>query len=237
MSARVLIPVFCSVLLACGSPQAGSWDFTYPYKENGTAFLEQIAKRMVLVQTTSLTNGSRNVIGNGAGAVISSDGLLLTANHVVSAPRTELQVYRCGLNLDKTAAVCGNPVGARVIRRTDVLTDVALLKMNKMSKLPYFQMGRSRGLAPGTVLWRMGMDPIGWAAGPLLLQENETHHLEILMPTTYGASGGPVADSRGHLVGIVTSMPTAYEASKLLAYATPIDTIRRKLLRRTRNRN
>lgn len=224
---RKFFPAVAALFFACAN-QSG-WNVSYPYEKNGTPFFEKIAKRTVLIQTTAIFNGNRNMVWTGAGAVISTNGLVLTANHVVSGPFTDIQIYSCELTEDKSNIVCGNGVPGKVLRR-DLGNDIALVQMRTQGGLPRFRLGRSGTLRPGNVLWRVGMDITGWAAGPLLRGNDQSAQLEILTPASGGASGGPVVDGNGSLVGIVTSTPNAEIASRIVTLAVPLELIRSRLL-------
>ncbi len=235
MKRTVLFFVVMAASCACGGNTA-KWELAYPYETNGTAFFEHIAKRTVLIQTSAIFNGNRNVYYTGAGAVIGSEGTVLTANHVVSGPFTDIQIYQCELTPDRSNIVCGHGVAGRVLRRS-ATEDIALLKMRDAHNLPKFALGRSKSLVPGNLLWRVGMDVTGWAAGPLLRSRGCGTQLEILTPASGGASGGPVVNGAGALVGIVTSTPNAEIASRIVTFAVPIDRIRDRVLSRSRRRN
>lgn len=237
-----LFLIFSLFFSACSCGGANSsWNFTYPYEENGTQFFKHIAERTVLIQITALTNssgGNRTVLGTGSGAIISSNGLVLTANHVVDVPNTELQIFRCELNEVSCAFICGQGMSGRVVKNSS-FHDVATVRMRGARNLPYFKLGKSGAIRPGDLLWRVGMDPTGWAAGPLLQTLIPPYDsMEILMPAAPGASGGPLVNSSGKLVGTVVSTPSADGAFRVLTYAVPIDTARRVLLfRPSKNSN
>lgn len=216
--------IFCG---GCVHPRNIRWLEEYPAASNGTEFLKTIVLRTVRIEAISVTNGNTVLSHNGAGAVISSDGLVLTANHVLGERFTNLYVYRCGLNVERSAISCGARENARLIRR-DPIHDLALIKIANARSLPRFRLGNMEGLERGDLLWRAGMDEIGWAVGPLLSPYSESvrGRMEILFPARGGASGGPVVDEEGRLVGIVTSAPLGAVAISMVAYAVSIDTAR-----------
>ncbi len=227
------ISIFC-VFLGCGTGSARPnvrWIHQYPYQTNGTAFLSFVAERTVRIETVSFMNGNRTTTGVGAGAIISGDGLVLTANHVLGAQFLKIYVYRCSLVPNFGMITCGAPKEATLIRR-DTRNDTALIRVSGVSGWPRFRLGKTQELQNGDLLWRAGMDVTGWAAGVLLEPHLQSRSIEVLMPARGGASGGPLVDSAGQLVGIVTSTPGAEVAVEVVTYAVPIERIRSRLLNR-----
>ncbi len=222
--------VFFLFLSACATPHNIRWLEEYPYDHNGTEFLQEVAVRTVRVEAVSVANGNSVLVSRGAGAVVSSNGLVLTANHVLGERFTVLYAYRCGLNTQQSAISCGKQESARVVWR-DPSHDLALLRIVDAHNMPRFRLGRLAGLKRGDLLWRVGMDDTGWAAGPLLAARSSrvSNRMEILVPARGGASGGPVVDSEGRLVGIVTSTPSEEVAISLVTYAVSIDFARGRL--------
>lgn len=209
------------------------WLHQYPYQRNGTNFISRIAERVVRIETVSFMNGNRRTTGLGSGAIISSDGLVLTANHVLGAQFLKVYVSRCALVPQFGMISCGNQAEARVLRR-DIRNDIALIRVAGAQNWPYFRLGKTGEMRNGEMLWRAGMDVTGWTAGVLLEPHLGDRSIEILMPARGGASGGPIVNGRGRLVGIVTSTPDVHIAVEVVTNAVPMETIRSRLLNRHR---
>lgn len=233
----LLIICLLIFVFSCGSSSNRPnvrWLHRYPYQRNGTNFISRIAERIVRIETVSFMNGNRRTTGLGSGAIISSDGLVLTANHVLGAQFLKIYVSRCALVPQFGLISCGNQLEARVLRR-DTRNDIALIRVAGAENWPNFRLGRTREMRNGEMLWRAGMDVTGWTAGVLLEPYlGDRSSIEILMPARGGASGGPIVDNRGRLVGIVTSTPAAHVAVGVVTYAVPMETICSRLLNRHR---
>lgn len=231
---RKLLSVVCLLMFAisCGSSSNRPnvrWLHQYSYQRNGTGFISRLADRTVRIEVVAFMNGGRRTTGLGSGAIISPDGLVLTANHVLGAQFLTVYVSRCALVPQFSMINCGNQAEARVLRR-DTRNDIALIRVAGAQNWPNFRLGKTREMRNGEMLWRIGMDVTGWTAGVLLTPHRGSHSIEVLMPARGGASGGPVVDSRGRLVGIVTSTPAVHVAVEVVTYAVPIETIRSRVL-------
>lgn len=160
--------------------------------------------------------------GAGSGVVIAPDGYVLTNSHVVhNASHIEVE-------FTDGARFSAEPVGE------DPATDLAVVRV-AASGLPYAVMGESADLRPGQLVIAMG-NPLGFqstvstgvvsALGRSLrsdegrLIENIVQHTAPLNP---GNSGGPLLDSRGHIVGINTAIIARAQG---ICFAVPSSTAR-----------
>lgn len=199
-----------------------------------------------------------NVVGNsgegsGSGIVLTSDGQILTNNHVVSSVGNGAQV---SVNFND-----GKTVRAKVLG-TDPLTDVAVIKAEGVSNLPTATIGKSSALKVGQNVVAIGSpyglnatvtsgivsalhrpvsvqtteqpqqsDPFGF--GPQ--QEQQGPDLSTTYPAIQtdaainpGNSGGPLADMAGRVIGINSSIRTADSSSSGsigLGFAIPMDEV------------
>ena len=161
-------------------------------------------------------------IGAGSGFVIAPDGYIVTNCHVVQgAPRIDVTF----MNGDQRKA---SLVGL------DESTDLAVVCV-AASGLPYARLGDSAGLRVGQLVIAAG-NPYGFqstvstgvvsALGRSLrsrqgrLIENIIQHTAPLNP---GNSGGPLLDSRGHVIGINTAIIAIAQG---IGFAIPADTAR-----------
>jgi serine protease Do len=164
--------------------------------------------------------------GAGSGFIISTDGYVLTNDHVVSdATRVEIQ-----FSDGDTVAV------ARVVGR-DPETDIALLRIEASPALRPLPLGDSDLMRPGDWAVAVG-NPLQLAntvtvgvisaRGRSLGISEATAAFEDFIQTDAainpGNSGGPLVNSRGEVIGINTAM-RAYAQG--LGFATPINTAKR----------
>ena len=143
--------------------------------------------------------------GAGSGVMITPDGYVLTNQHVVASMRQIRVSFADGSSVD--ADLVGE----------DVATDLAVLRA-RASGLAWATLGESSELRPGQLVIALG-NPLGFqstvsagvvsAVGRSLrardgrLIEGIVQHTAPLNP---GSSGGPLLNSRGHVVGINTAI-------------------------------
>jgi serine protease Do len=166
----------------------------------------------------------RKVQSGGSGFIVSSDGYILTNNHVVENS-TKLQVH---LNdgTDYVADIVG----------TDPNIDLALIKVDPKGKsLPYLPLGDSDKLRVGEWVIAIG--------NPLQLSETVTvgvvsaknrrfqigdtdnaltNFLQTDAAINFGNSGGPLLDAQGRVVGINTAINRNMFAEGI-GFALPIN--------------
>ncbi|MGD9127725.1 MAG: trypsin-like peptidase domain-containing protein, partial [Planctomycetia bacterium] len=133
----------------------------------------------------------------GTGIIISNDGLVLTAAHVVKKPGTPAVVTTT--DKKKYAGIALGTFGS---------VDAGMLKITtKRKDMPHVQLGDSEKMKPGTWCVAMG-HPLGYKAdrtpvvriGRVLL--NQANIIQTDCPLISGDSGGPLFDLDGKLVGI-----------------------------------
>lgn len=163
--------------------------------------------------------------GLGSGVIVSSDGYILTNNHVVENA-DELKVLLDGEELD--AKVVG----------TDPKTDVAVVKVQK-TNLPFIRQGDSDQLQVGEIVLAIGSPfdralentvtqgivsakgrknlQIGGEQGQLYYQD----FIQTDAAINPGNSGGALVSLRGELVGINTAI--IGQANVGIGFAIPIN--------------
>jgi serine protease Do len=163
----------------------------------------------------------------GSGVIISTDGYILTANHVVQGA-SDVQVAIDGGKKEFTAKIVG----------TDPPTDVAVLKIDAKD-LPAMTLGHSDQLAVGDILLAIG-NPFGIgqtvtmgivsATGRGGLGINGANGYENFIQTdaaiNEGNSGGALVDAEGRLVGINTAIISPTGGNDGIGFAVPIDMAR-----------
>lgn len=202
-----------------------------PTGRNGTstsASLATAAQQMGIVTVVSVLAYQR-AESAGTGMILSSDGEILTNNHVING----------ATSITVTVASTGKSYRADVVG-TDPSDDVAVLQLRNASGLTTAKIGDSSDVAVGDAV--VG---VGNAGGTGRLQaspgavtalnqsitatdesgqggERLTGLIEINAAIISGDSGGPLYDAKGEIVGMDTAA-SANRAVTSSAYAIPID--------------
>jgi S1-C subfamily serine protease len=176
---------------------------------NAQAAASKVSAAVVDVDT--LMDGSPAA---GTGMLLTSSGEVLTNNHVVEGA-TSIKVTIQGHG-SHTASVIG----------VDRTNDVALLKVDGVSGLPTVSMGNSSALSVGQPVVALG-NALGQGGAPAVTEGSITglnrsitaggasggpEQLSGLIQTdaeiSPGDSGGPLANSSGQVVGMITAGST-----------------------------
>ena len=201
-----------------GSATASSYDSTTQMLQNSMAsvvgiYIEQTAYSMNGQETTEET-------GSGSGVIITSDGYIVTNNHVVEGA-SGLKVY-----LQDGTEYEGTVVGA------DELTDLAVIKI-EATGLPAATLGNSSSVLVGETVYAIG-NPLGVftssVSAGIVSGLNRTLEVEgqnmTLMQTDAsvnpGNSGGGLFNANGELIGIVNAKSLGVDVEGL-GFAIPID--------------
>jgi serine protease Do len=159
------------------------------------------------------------ISGQGSGFFISADGYAVTNNHVVDHA-TSVQVTTDD----------GKKYTAKVIG-TDPKTDIALIKVENASNLPYVKFGDQ---APRVGDWVVAVgNPFGLGgtvtAGIVSAQGRNIgsgayDYLQIDAPINKGNSGGPAFDMNGNVVGVNTAIFSPSGGSVGIGFDVPAET-------------
>ena len=217
--------------VAVQSPIAIASPTTAP-SNNGSLDVNAIAAKVnpaiVDINTTTGTGQAA-----GTGMIITSDGQVLTNNHVVEGSLT-IRVTIAGHSGNYTAHVVGVAPGA----------DVALIQIDNVSGLPTVTMASSSTLKVGDPVLAMGnaLGPGGTpsvSAGTVTglnetitasegngQSEQLTGMIESNAPISPGDSGGPLVNSAGQVVGMITAgdVQGFRSQTSTVNYAVPADT-------------
>jgi len=173
------------------------------------------------------------VDGLGSGVLISNDGKVLTAAHVVQTADAALVEFSDGQNSI-----------ARVIA-SDVRSDVALLQLQQPPKgITPATLGDSDEVEVGDQIFVIGAPygiaqtlSVGHLSGRRRLDTNSGKQSSIEFLQTDAAvnggnSGSPMFDMNGQVVGIVSTIMSQSGGSEGLAFAAATNTAKRFLLDR-----
>ena len=159
------------------------------------------------------------ITGQGSGFFISADGYAVTNNHVVYHA-TSVQVTTDD----------GKKYTAKVIG-TDPRTDIALIKVENASDLPYVKFGDQ---PPRVGDWVVAVgNPFGLGgtvtAGIVSAQGRNIgsgayDYLQIDAPINKGNSGGPAFDMNGNVVGVNTAIFSPSGGSVGIGFDVPAET-------------
>jgi serine protease Do len=173
-------------------------------------------------------------VAGGSGFIISPDGYIVTNNHVIEGART-VEVH-WGADENGNG---GRTMEAKVIGR-DPATDIALIKIDAGSALPFVPLGDSDRIRKGDWAIAVG-NPFQFentltvgvisAKGRSLGLSKETQSFENFIQTdaaiNFGNSGGPLMNVNGEVIGINTAIRGG--GAQGLGFATPINTAKRLL--------
>ena len=161
----------------------------------------------------------------GSGVIISPDGYILTANHVVDGA-DEIEVAIADNKKEFTARVVG----------TDPPTDVAVLKIDAKD-LPAITLGDSDQLEVGDIVLAIGnpfrvgqtvtMGIVSALGRSGLAGFNQYQNfIQTDAAINPGNSGGALVDAEGRLVGINTAIISSTRGSEGVGFAVPINMAR-----------
>lgn len=205
----------------------------------GTSPAEAVASKVgssvVNVRVTGVASsqffGNQPYEGVGSGVIYSSDGYIVTNNHVVSAGGTPAQSIEVTLST-------GEKMPARIISR-DSYTDLAIIKVDKTG-LPAATFAHSSdvklgeyAIAIGSPLDYSNSVTLGIVSGMGRSIDNAgsgSQSLVDLIQTdaaiSPGNSGGALLDSQGRVIGInVAYLPPAQTGAENIGFAIPAATV------------
>ncbi|MCJ0891863.1 trypsin-like peptidase domain-containing protein [Rhodococcus sp. ARC_M5] len=180
--------------------------------------------------------------GEGSGVILSSDGLILTNNHVATG---------AGANGQLTVAFSDGSVADATIVGADSVSDMAVIKAEGKSNLTPIELGSSSNLEVGQQVVAIG-SPLGLAgtvttgivsslnrpvstSGESGNQNSVIDAIQTDAAINPGNSGGALVNTDGQLIGINTAIATiggsggsgAQSGSIGLGFAIPVDQAKR----------
>lgn len=168
-----------------------------------TRLAEELKPSVVNISVVKKRRSLREASGQGSGVIISSDGDVLTNNHVVDGAKTISVKLADGRELE--AVVVG----------TDSTTDLALLKLDQAKELPVARLGNSSSAKVGEWVMAIG-NPYGLEAtvtvgvlsgkGRVIGASPYDDFLQTDASINPGNSGGPLFNTKGEVIGINTAI-------------------------------
>jgi serine protease Do len=162
------------------------------------------------------------MMGQGSGFFISSDGYVVTNNHVVE-----------GADKVEVTTDAGKTYTAMVIG-TDPRTDVALIKVEGGSDFPFAKLSEGKArigdwvLAVGNPFGLGGTVTAGIvsASGRDIGSGPYDDFIQIDAPVNKGNSGGPAFNMQGEVVGVNTAIYSPSGGSVGIAFSIPASTVK-----------
>ena len=160
--------------------------------------------------------------GLGSGFIVSSDGQIVTNNHVVEGAETVTVKLADGRSFE--ASVVGS----------DPMTDIAVLKINADVDLPFVAFGSSKGLRVGDEVVAVG-NPFGLGGTvtsgiiSALSRDINAGPFDDFIQTdaaiNRGNSGGPLFNNEGAVIGMNTAIISPGGGSVGIGFAVPSDLV------------
>lgn len=209
------------------------------------AVLAKVEPAVVSISTTVISGGSSLgglVEGAGSGMILTSNGEVLTNNHVV-AGATSVTVTLFG----QTRALAAHVVG------TDPTQDLALVQIDNVHGLPVVHLGNSHQTLVGDDVLAIG-NALALQGGPTVTEgivsatnrslvaqsslsgvsEKLTGMIQTDAPINPGNSGGPLVDAQGEVIGVNTAVAESAignAPAQNIGFAIAIDTVKPLLAR------
>lgn len=184
---------------------------------------DSVVEITIETQSTLYGHYTYTAEGNGSGVIISSDGYILTNNHVISGANKISVTLRNGTKYDATL------VGK------DSKTDVAIIKIDAKD-LTTAVIGNSDSLVVGEVAIAIG-NPLGQLGGTVtdgiisalereIKLDNSTMNLiQTNAAINPGNSGGGLFNANGELIGIVVAKSSGVDVEGL-GFAIPVNDVK-----------
>ena len=228
-------------------PASNALDAPKPAQQTGNApagSVESVAQKLSPSVVELQVSGQQGA-GEGSGFVISTDGYILTNNHVVEVAAGGGQIQAVFQDGRKSAA--------KVVGR-DPTTDIAVVKVDGVNNLTPVEIGRSDDLKVGQSVVAIGSPfelagtvtsgivsslhrPVR-AGGGQASQETVMDAVQTDAAINPGNSGGPLSNMAGQVIGINSAIYSPQSASGQgqggsesgnvgIGFAIPIDQARR----------
>jgi len=210
---RQVLPAVVNIAVTEAVPSSDSMA-QLPPELRGTPFEKQFRDR--------LRNRREQVLGAGSGFIIDPSGVIVTNNHVVG------HADKIVVSLSDGTELPAHLLGS------DELTDIAVIKVNANTVLPYVGFGSSRAVEVGDWILAAG-NPFGLGgsitAGIVSARGRDIgsgpfdDFLQLDAPINPGNSGGPTFNMDGQVVGVNTAIVSPTGGSVGIGFAIPSDIV------------
>jgi len=166
--------------------------------------------------------GAQPMHGLGSGFIVSKDGMIVTNNHVVT-----------GADTVKVKLADGRSFDAKVVG-SDVLTDIAVLKVEADVDLPAVKFGSSDDMRVGDEVVAMG-NPFGLGGtvttGIISAKSRNINagpyddFIQTDAAINRGNSGGPLFNNAGEVIGVNTAILSPDGGSVGIGFSVPSDLV------------
>ena len=170
-------------------------------------------------------------IGAGSGVILTTNGYILTNNHVVENADKNGILVKLSDSREMSATLIG----------VDELTDLAVVKIDQ-SGLPVPRLGNSDDVEVGHIVFAVG-NPLGLTSTMTqgiisalgrqinIINDRQGYQIENFIQTDAavnpGNSGGPLIDISGSVIGINTAIATTNQRYQGYSFAIPINLARK----------
>ena len=211
---------------------------SFPKPADVQELLAKVEPAVVSIDTEAVVRGGDGTVqGAGTGMILTSDGEVLTNNHVVAGAESV------------TVTLFGqtNPLDARVVG-TDPAQDLALVQIENQHGLPTVQLGDSNQAQVGDDVLAIG-NALALAGGLSVTEgivssknrslsatseitgrsENLSGLIQTSAAINSGNSGGPLVNSTGQVIGMNTAVAESTQGNapaQNIGFAIATDTIK-----------
>ncbi|ONM48338.1 S1C family serine protease [Nocardia donostiensis] len=231
------------------APVTNALDVPKPAIDNAAAApagsVQEVAQR-VLPAVVMIKVASNRAEGEGSGVILSSDGLILTNNHVAAGggPNARMQVSFADGSTAPARMVGADPVSDLAVIKAEGKTGLTPVELGTSADLqvgePVIAIGSPLGLA-GTVTTGIvsalnrPVSTTGEGGGDPTVPNPVIDAIQTDAAINPGNSGGALVNSEGKLIGINTAIATMgssglggqQSGSIGLGFAIPVDQARR----------
>ncbi len=166
--------------------------------------------------------------GSGSGSIVSSEGLVLTNNHVVRGVRGG----RVSVSTSSGKRYTGQVIA------TDPTNDLALVRLNTSDRFPAVPLSSAENIQVGQRVFAIG-SPFGLSGTlttGILSRIGRNGDLQTDAALNPGNSGGPLLNSRGELIGVNKAILSTGGGNSGIGFATSA-VVARDFIQQNRNRS
>ena len=222
--ARFLLPLFLVSTIPLRAAQPTD-------EETRIALLARLEKSVVVIRASN--SGLPFDESLGSGVIASSDGLVITAAHVVDDARSLLLTLSTGTSVEGKVLYLDNALDVALIRLAEAPPADAVAVLGDSNALrkgaTVYVIGNPRGLefsiATGIVSGRHAPEhAFGEAAAT-----GDAEWIQTDAAMNAGVSGGPMFNSKGEVIGIAQSIVSKSGGSEGLGFGIGINSVKKLL--------